>query len=64
MSPAALIRLQAELEYRVSIRDETIPITPENALEVPRIVVAQHPSGYVRLVRADLRPPRARILEA
>ncbi len=56
MNPIALIRLQAELEYGVSIRGDTIPITPSNTRDVPDVTVARHAHGHVVLFRADLAP--------
>ena len=54
MNPVKLIRLEAELEYGVSIRGDTISVTPENTLEVPRVSVARYAGGYLMLFRANL----------
>jgi RimJ/RimL family protein N-acetyltransferase len=54
MNPIDLIRLEAELEYGVPIHGDRISITAANTHEVPRVTVAKHANGYVRLFRADL----------
>lgn len=64
MSPTALIRLEAELEYGVPIHSESIPISPSNRLEVPRVTVARCGSGYLRLLRADLSTAERTIFDA
>lgn len=56
MTPASLIRLEAELEYGVALRGDKIPVTPDHTAEVPKVTVARHASGYVVLFREGLSP--------
>lgn len=49
-----LIRLQAELEYGVTISDGIIPVTVTNTADVPRVSAARHAEGYVVYFRDDL----------
>ena len=54
MNPVELIRLEAELEYGVSIHGDAVPITPENTVEVPSVSVAWYSGGYIMHFRADM----------
>ncbi len=54
MNPVSLVRLEAELEYGAAIRGDIVPVTPQNASDVPLVTIARYTSGYVRLLRGDL----------
>jgi GNAT superfamily N-acetyltransferase len=54
MDARSLIRLEVELEYGVTLRDDVIPVTPENTRDVPLITVARFNDGYSLLYRAGL----------
>jgi len=59
MNPIALIRLETELEYGVSLDGDVIPVTVENVDDVPRLTVAHHDGGYLLLFASTL-PEAAR----
>ena len=59
MNPIDLIRLETELEYGVALRADVIPVTDDNAADVPRLTVARHESGFLLLYASTL-PAEAR----
>ena len=54
MDAVELIRVQAELEYGVTVADGIIPVTAANAADVPLVSVARHANGAVVYCRGDL----------
>jgi len=51
MDPRALIRLEAELEYGVTLRGDVIPVTPENTRDVPLVTAVRFADGSDLLFR-------------
>ncbi len=64
MSPDRLIRLQAELEYGVLLRGNDIPITAENAGDVPLVTVVRHALGYVKFLPAGVPSEQRALFDA
>jgi GNAT superfamily N-acetyltransferase len=51
MDARSLFRLEAELEYSVTLQDDVIPVTPENMRDVPLVTVARFTDAYELLFR-------------